>query len=234
MNRTYHKRFKTVHGFRVQDHPFYDVWSNMLSRCFCKNDTNYENYGGRGISVCERWFHFENFAEGMWPRNCEWLTIDRINNDDGYFLENCKWSNRTEQCLNRRLFKNNSTGATGVRFNKYFGFSATFNCEGSRYLIGKFPTFELAVAARLRFIKMFHENAELAVNTLPKDAVWRNSSTGVKGVSIHSDGGYIVRVTIDKIRHYVGYFKTIEEAKRARSSFIEESVRGIETKTEAC
>lgn len=86
----------------------YNVWANMIERCTNPKNKSYKNYGGREnpITVCERWSNknpkgFKNFLEDMGecPNR---LTLDRINNNLGYFKENCKWSSRKEQARNTR------------------------------------------------------------------------------------------------------------------------------------
>lgn len=77
------------------------IWRGIVQRCTNPNATNYENYGGRGIRVCERWQSFENFFSdmGTCPPGC---SIDRIDNDGNYELGNCRWATRAQQNNNSR------------------------------------------------------------------------------------------------------------------------------------
>jgi hypothetical protein len=78
----------------------------MVDRCTNLKHKDYFNYGGRGIEICERWKKFENFLEDMGERPSREFSIDRINNNKGYFPGNCRWATMKEQCNNRR---NNKT-----------------------------------------------------------------------------------------------------------------------------
>jgi len=80
----------------------YRAWNNMVNRCTNPNVSHYVNYGGRGITVCDRWLHsFENFIEDM-GESPEGLSLDRLDNDRGYYRENCAWRTPIEQARNRR------------------------------------------------------------------------------------------------------------------------------------
>ncbi len=83
----------------------YNSWCAMKDRCFNSNNKRYADYGGRGIAVCDKWVNsFENFFADMGerPEPKENYSLDRIDNSLGYSPENCKWSTREEQMMNRR------------------------------------------------------------------------------------------------------------------------------------
>jgi hypothetical protein len=89
----------------------YRIWSGIRTRCLNKNDKAYFKYGGRNITLCERWMTFSNFLSDM-GRCPEGKSIDRIDNNKGYCPDNCKWSTFTEQNRNKRnnrLFTVNGT-----------------------------------------------------------------------------------------------------------------------------
>lgn len=81
--------------------PLHAIWLSMKNRCGNPNDEAYANYGGRGITVCERWKLFENFMSDMGPRP-EGMELDRRDNDLGYNPENCRWITKSGNLRNTR------------------------------------------------------------------------------------------------------------------------------------
>ena len=97
----------TRHGEsrRHKSTPEYRIWQGMKARCFRVTNPAYPNYGGRGITMCERWANsFEAFLEDMGRRPSSRRSLDRIENDKGYEPGNCRWATPRTQSNNRRLF----------------------------------------------------------------------------------------------------------------------------------
>ena len=94
------KRF-TKHGMSYDR--LYNIWNGMIFRCENYKSTEYGLYGGRGISVCEEWKDYAAFFHWAMDNGYdEDLTLDRINNDDGYYPDNCRWVDFVDQANNRR------------------------------------------------------------------------------------------------------------------------------------
>lgn len=94
--------------------PAYFSWANMIQRCTNPQATQFADYGGRGITVCQRWQGkggFENFLADMGDRP-GLLTLDRIDVDGNYEPNNCRWATRSEQQRNRRDKKRGKVAVT--------------------------------------------------------------------------------------------------------------------------
>lgn len=79
----------------------YNIWKHMTQRCRNIRHHRYEYYGGRGITVCQEWLEFANFYRDMGDPPFKY-SIDRINNNLGYYKENCRWASHQEQMSNTR------------------------------------------------------------------------------------------------------------------------------------
>ena len=126
----------------------YNVWASMLQRCSNPKCRDYCNYGGRGIRVCSIWQNsFIRFIQDM--GECpEFYTLERVDNDGPYSPENCEWSSRYSQSKNKRKYKNNTTGFTGVRRVRVSGWEACIGVKGSRIHLGTYNSLEEAAYAR--------------------------------------------------------------------------------------
>jgi len=117
----------------------------MVSRCTNKNNPRYYAYGGRGIDLCEAWRKFENFFADMGNRPSSKHSIDRINNNLGYFKENCRWATSEVQMRNTSVSTRVDAGITKTNNGK---FTVRIHVKNKPIHIGVFRTLELAIDAR--------------------------------------------------------------------------------------
>lgn len=95
------KKANTIHDLATT--PEYNIWKGIKNRCRNGEAPNYKNYGGRGITMCDEWYHdFLTFYRDMGSRPSPELSVERRENDKGYSKENCYWATRTEQNNNTR------------------------------------------------------------------------------------------------------------------------------------
>lgn len=108
----------------------------MKGRCTRKTHNNYHSYGGRGISVCERWLYsFENFFADMGSKPTPQHSIDRIDNDKGYSKHNCRWATSSEQTRNTRrnvIVEYNGKNMTAVEASEKSGINQILICSRVR------------------------------------------------------------------------------------------------------
>lgn len=121
-------------------HPLYNTWNLMRSRCNTESNKLYKFYGGRGISVCEEWKNFDKFVEDMGSSYSEGLTLDRVDNNGDYSKENCRWATKKEQANNRRsnrIIEHDGTSMTIAQWAELSGLKpSTFR---QRFYVYKWP-----------------------------------------------------------------------------------------------
>ena len=129
----------------------YKIWIGMKSRCYYKASNAFKNYGGRGIIVCDEWIHsFKDFSEWAIKNGYDdSLTIDRIDPDGNYCPENCRWATMSVQEFNKRKSPKNTSGTTGVSYNKAMKkWVAYIRKDGKQHWLGSYKCIDDAIKAR--------------------------------------------------------------------------------------
>lgn len=145
------------HGLSKTD--LYRTWKGMKQRCYNRNSINYKNYGGRGITICQQWSNnFASFHDDVSPKP-QGLTLDRKDNDGGYWCgkcEDCKqhgwpknwrWGTRSEQGINQRISSINTSGHKGISLREDGKWRARIGANGKRVHLGYFTTMQEAIHA---------------------------------------------------------------------------------------
>lgn len=151
-----------------------DIRKSMIYRCYNTKNKDYGEYGGRGITVCDDWLNdvnlFLNWAVSNGYKSG--LQIDRCINDGNYEPSNCRWVTRYINQQNRRhIFSQNKTGFRGVSKRGIRSFQGRIKSFGKLYLLGSFPTPELAAQAYNDFViehKTFHTLNIIENNSSPQ------------------------------------------------------------------
>lgn len=140
---------QTLNGRSMSSYRAKSSYFHMLGRCYDENESGYENYGGRGITVCDRWREsFWNFLEDIGERP-QGFVLDRINPNKNYEPDNCRWVNRRDSSYNTRRHSTNTSGRTGVYwFDRVNKWTAAIFVNGLQKHLGYFSLFEDAVKAR--------------------------------------------------------------------------------------
>jgi AP2 domain len=152
-----------THG--LHNIPEYQVWADMKQRCHNPSYKGRKNYGGRGIRVWPAWRRsFEAFYAHMGSRPGPEYSIERIDNERGYYPGNCRWATPLEQRHNQRIPQmrcDNKSGYTGVIYRKDTGKWQAYITEGRRIHLGYYTTPEEASQAYQYARQVI--NAELAI-----------------------------------------------------------------------
>ena len=158
----------------------YKIWRHIKSRTLNLKHKDYNDYGGRGITICDEWKNdFKSFYDwAMSNGYSDKLSIDRIDNEGNYEPSNCRWVTRTIQSRNQRMQKNNKSGFRGVHFNKKSGkYVARISVNNKRKLLGYFQT---AVEGAIAYNNYIIENnlEGFILNEIPQEYLTQTTKEG--------------------------------------------------------
>lgn len=158
----------TTHG--LSKTRIHKEWRGILHRCENPSASHYENYGGRGITVCDEWKEdFMAFYEwSMKNGYADNLTLDRKDNNKGYSPDNCRWVTHMENCHNRGKRKDCKSLHSGVRRIVFKSgnvkYRATIGVNYQTINLGYFDTEEEAVKARIEAEEKYWGKKEGGLN----------------------------------------------------------------------
>lgn len=142
----------------------YDVYHNMLDRCYNPKVESYKNYGGRGIKVCKGWREsFINFFEDMGERPFSNAQLDRINNGGDYEPKNCRWVTPSQNCTTRRV-KKSVSGHKNIKTTPYGAYRARLVRQGYERTSYTTENIEEAINLRDLYISEYAKNPQKWIN----------------------------------------------------------------------
>lgn len=182
----------------------------MRSRC--GNDKDYLN-----VKVCKRWDCFWTWLDDMGEPPSPIHQIDRIKSDGDYKPSNCRWVLPSKNAYNRKRFSNNTSGRKGVVKGKDGFYVARITIKGERIVLVRTRDIKVATEYRERAEKLYPDVEKIKAI---QNKVRASSTTGFTYISLTGDpkNKYAAKVK----NKYLGRFKTIEEAIRARDTYTNE------------
>lgn len=189
----------------------------MRARCRCKTNSQFKNYGARGITICPEWDDFWRFLADMGPRPSRKHSLDRIDVDGNYEPGNCRWATQTVQVRNTRAQKREDAGVNYSRTHRCW--LASITVARQRRHVGSFSSKEEAIAARKAAkARYWVDGRDISE---PRAAhTYRNNTSGTPGVSFNKrTGKWIAYRSVDGRRIHLGTHPSLQAAQRARANF---------------
>lgn len=218
-----------THGFA--HHPLYDIWHGMKRRCDDKNSKAYKNYGGRGIKYDESWKDnpekfINDIEKNLGKRPSKKHSLDRIDNDKGYYIENLRWADYTEQARNKRSMT--STKHYCISEIHDGNFLVTVLKNGYRRQSATMYTIDEAIKIRDLWEKEWEEDElkwiDDTINKNYKKHLSNHrykNSTGYKCISRKDEGKFFVRVYREK-KCRSSFQENLDDAIKIRDLWIKE------------
>lgn len=205
---------KDLHG--MNKHTLYSSWYDMLRRCYDDSRKDYMHYGGRGIEVCEEWWDFFTYTRDLKDTKIKGISLDRIDGNGNYCLDNTRLANQNTQTRNLSGKKsNNTTGFNGSSPITKDRIKGNITINGVPLYLGVFKTGKMAGAAH--DIYALHHNYEHLVNgDISKAAVDKYKPM----ITLAPNKVYSAEVVYDKHREDLGIFKTYQLAFNAYIKFV--------------